>query len=244
MLKGRRQRVRVSMGVLAVAALAFAGPPPATALGELQVSIETRFAEVEEAYLKEVGFDFDGLPNEVAITGVTIGNNKDVVIGDTTGIVDPVPSPCVRVDPTIIRCPPASIDRIVVDLFGGADMLAVSPELDTVTNTVKMRITARLGGGPDRATDGSGATDLWLGGPGRDSLDTGPAGDRLKGGPGVDRLWSGAGPDALFGGGRSDLLFGQAGPDVMHGGPGSHDRCRGGPGRDFANGCEDVVRVR
>jgi Ca2+-binding RTX toxin-like protein len=246
-LKGRRKQIRSVIGVLAtgIAVAALAGPAYAleSARG-LQVSIETRFLNVEEAFLGEVGFDVRGLDNQVVITGVTIGSNKDIVIGDTVGIVDPIPAVCARVDPTIIRCPPDSIDRFVAALGLGRDELIVTPELDTVTNTIKMKITARFAGGSDSATDDSRAKDSWFGGPGRDKLDTGPAGDKLKGGPGVDRLWAGPGSDVLFGGGLNDLLFGQAGLDVMHGGPGIHDRCRGGAGRDFANGCEDVIRVR
>ena len=79
-------------------------------------------------------------------------------------------------------------------------------------------------GGREVTNLGTGASDDFEGGPGRDSF-------RLRGG--ADRAEGSAGADAICGGAGRDLLIGGPGRDI----------CDGGPGRDRAIGCERRRRI-
>lgn len=93
---------------------------------------------------------------------------------------------------------------------------------------------------------GDRGNDTLLGGGGNDALTGGQGADTVKGAGGADRLKGSGGSDQLFGGGGTDDLRGERGKDRLAGGPGTGDRCDGGPQADSligAHGCEVTVSV-
>jgi hypothetical protein len=86
-----------------------------------------------------------------------------------------------------------------------------------------------------------GGKDRILAGPGKDYICSGGGNDTVLAGGGRDKVNGQDGNDTLRGGGNPDLLKGGPGNDNLVGGGtlrDDGDNCRGGPGKDFARGCE------
>ena len=60
--------------VLAGASLSPVSAPAGGATGELQVTIKTRFTEVTDVFLRDVGVDIRGLDNQVVVTAADAGD--------------------------------------------------------------------------------------------------------------------------------------------------------------------------
>lgn len=111
--------------------------------------------------------------------------------------------------------------------------LRVSTTFTDAMGNIETLFSAPTGSVGDNWT-GTGAQDLFLGGPG-DDIANGLAGN--------DLLMGGAGDDRLNGAGGVDTLFGGDGNDVLHGGA-SNDMLTGGGGNDVlagAGGTEDTA---
>ena len=228
----------VTMGV------AVKGSPEASAGGAstgLQVIVETRFAEVTDVLLRDVGADVRGLDNQVVVTALDSGSGDDLVIGDLSGIVDPVPPPFVRVDDTTVRAPANLLfPRLEIrpQLGAGRDTLSLTLALNPVLEDLA-EVDGSLGSGGDQMRDMSKLVDSILGGRGADRIEVGPARDRTKGGPGTDVIKGGPARDRLLGGPGTDFLIGGRAFDYLDGG-GQRDRCDGGPRKDAYIRCELV----
>jgi Ca2+-binding RTX toxin-like protein len=157
--------------------------------------------------------------NRMAFATVTpTGGSPDLVVGDlAAGIADPIPTICVRVDPTIIRCPLLMIDGVNIDLGPGNDTLSGKSLTDAPGYDISQL--------PFRAILGAGR-DVALGGPGPNVIFGGAGRDLIMGGP-LD--------DKLFGGAGNDFLVGEEGNDLFQCGGGPHDLFNDGPGRDLVN---------
>ncbi|MFO0841551.1 MAG: calcium-binding protein [Gemmataceae bacterium] len=148
----------------------------------------------------------------------------------------------------------ASVQRIIVDLGGGDDMLDAGSHADDILTAgyfyppyQPMTVYGR--GGNDTINTGGG--DDWiLGGEGNDTIHGGDGANVIQGeagndvlrggsvkgcvlwgGPGNDTLYGGYGNDGLDGGPGADKLFGEGGNDALRCGPGD-DEADGGPGDD------------
>jgi Ca2+-binding RTX toxin-like protein len=189
---------------LAVALCLGAAPASASAveISTQQVTTHVLIVEAKRSFVNEVGINWVVSP----------GGAPDVVIGDmAAGIPDPIPAPCVRVDPMIARCPANAFNSLQVDLGAGNDLfIAVKPAVG-IDGFVRMEISA--GTGIDQISDRGNTRDTFNGGPGRDQLNSGPLNDRVKGGAQNDRIDCGPGP---------------------------HDVGIGGPGKDLGVHCEKV----
>lgn len=97
--------------------------------------------------------------------------------------------------------------------FSGIEVLALTAQADTYTNSTATGLSADGLGGNDTLTGGTGS-DTLLGGADNDSLDGGNGADKLDGGTGNDTLNGGAGNDTLIGGAGADVLNGGADTDV------------------------------
>jgi Ca2+-binding RTX toxin-like protein len=165
--------------------------------------------------------------NRMAFATVTPeGGSPDLVVGDLgAGIADPIPTICVRVDPTIIRCPLLMIDGANIGLGPGNDTFSGKSLTDASGYDIsQFRIQLILGTGRDVA----------LGGPGPNVIFGGAGRDMIMGGPLEDKLFGGAG---------NDFLVGEEGNDLLQCGKGPHDLFNDGPGRDLVNirACERRV---
>ena len=86
-----------------------------------------------------------------------------------------------------------------------------------------------------------GGNDTIYAGPGPDRVCAGDGDDTILGAVGRDKIDAGDGNDRINGGGNPDLLLGGSGNDTIRGGGtlrDKGDRCKGGPGKDKARGCE------
>ena len=155
----------------------------------------------------------------------------------------------------------ADVDRVIINGFGGADVIRVTALVPTLING---------GFGPDEIFGGPLENDIF-GGPGPDLIHGGPmddvinagqgqdtvfafggndviiggdSNDTLMGGLGDDQIFGGLGLDVLNGQGGNDTLIGNAGADTLDGGAnddilighGGPDELFGGPGNDELNG--------
>ena len=191
----------------------------------------------------------DGGNNDVAV-GIDPSNAADYRLSDSTGIADPIPTGCVRVSPTAIRCPVAGITTVQTDLGAGDDLFKVSsgsvPEGVTVNvfgGDGNDTIRGRNGPGLDQLL-GDGGDDTIYGEGGDDTLDGGDGNDTLLGGPGNDLIFGRAGNDDMFGGGGRDKMAGGTGHDTIEGlggddalkGEQGNDKLSGGSGNDKGSG--------
>jgi Ca2+-binding RTX toxin-like protein len=167
-----------------------------------QVRPDVMFITAEQSFANTVGITWVISPSGA----------PDLVVGDTqAGIPDPIPSSCVRVDPTIVRCQADLFTRLDADLGAGPDSIRVVPAVG-VDGFLTMSL--QLGAGKDRASDAGQTYDIWHGGAGRDRLASGPGNDLVEGGPQND---------------------------IIDCGPGKHDVGIGGPGKlDLGRHCETV----
>jgi Ca2+-binding RTX toxin-like protein len=167
------------------------------------------------------------------VNRVTVGVDQVVPdhfrITDLSGILDPIPPGCVRLDQSSIRCPILNnIDRVEVRLEGGDDHFASVP--GALPEDILLIVHGGKGADTIRGRDGPG-TDLLIGDEGH---------DRLFGEGGNDKLFGGIGADELDGGTGDDDLFGDAGDDNLNGGEGFfEDRLDGGSGNDILNGLKE-----
>lgn len=92
--------------------------------------------------------------------------------------------------------------------FSGIEVLALTAQADTYTNSTTTGLSA----------DGLGGNDTLTGGLGSDTLQGGADNDSLSGADGTDKLDGGTGNDTLNGGAGNDTLIGGAGADVLNGG--------------------------
>jgi hypothetical protein len=106
--------------------------------------------------------------------------------------------------PNELVCAAPSIAGFEVNAGGGADRVAVAPE-------ISIPVTMRGGAGDD----------VLLGGGGPDKLIGGEGDDRLVGGRGDDLLLGGPGTDVLIGGPGNDVLRGGYGEDTLTAGSGN-----------------------
>ena len=152
------------------------------------------------------------------------------------------------------------VNRIVINGFGGADLIRVDAAIPTLING---------GFGADDIFGGTEMNELF-GGPGADMICGGPmddvinagrgqdtvfalggddfviggdANDELVGGPGDDELLGGLGADTLSGNGGEDILIGNVGADTLNGGSGDDELSGlGGPDVLLGGGGNDELR--
>jgi RTX calcium-binding nonapeptide repeat (4 copies) len=118
-------------------------------------------------------------------------------------------------DPTELFCRAPAIAGFEVNVDGGADVVALTPDIP---------IPATLRGGPGRdRLVGGGAADKIIGGGGNDVLGGRRGDDWIFGGPGDDSLFGGPGDDQLRGGPGDDTTVGGPGDDTTVGGPGRNN---------------------
>ena len=159
--------------------------------------------------------------------------------------------------------PMASVDRIIINGFGGSDMIRVDAPVATLINggfgadeIFGSSLSNEIFGGPgpdtiyggplaDTINAGRGR-DTVFGFGGDDNIVGGDADDTLNGGNGNDEIVGGLGADTLNGDGGNDLLIGNVGADLLVGGAGNDeliglggpDEMLGGPGNDEFRGGE------
>lgn len=164
----------------------------------------------------------DAGANDIAV-GIDPSNPGDYKIADSSGISDPLPAGCVRVNATSIRCPAAGVTAVRADMGAGDD------QFKTSSGGVPQETTLNVHG--DEGND----TIRGRNGPGRDFLFGGDGDDQLFGEGGNDEIYGGRGNDEIDGGDGDDKLFGEDGNDIVNGGRGK-DVMRGGRGKDVING--------
>lgn len=201
-LPDRRFVVAVALTLWAISALAT--PPSATA---------------SELALADGRLTYVGGP-EVNLVDVTLGDGRLRVTDPGARIR--ASDGCRTVDLHYATCDPRRVDRLVLDVGSGSDVVDVST----------LGLPAELGGGPgDDALSGGYGDDVLRGDAGDDTIVGGVGNDHESGGLGDDVLDGGAGADVLRGGDGSDTVFGRDGPDVLLG-EGDADSLLGGPADD------------
>ena len=229
-----------------------------------------------ESYLIRVGgFNGEGT-GTMTITCAGDSTPVHVGMGDGVMIVDGTQAPdmitisqvsdmlqIVVNDELIDTVPLSEVDCIILNGYGGADLIQVDALVLTVINGgfgADMIVGGNLAGmlfggpGPDlivggRADDfinaGKG-NDTVFGVLGDDEIIGGSGDDILNGGFGDDQLRGGLGADVLNGQNGEDVLVGNVGADELHGGLdddqlfglGGPDEMFGGPGDDELSGGE------
>jgi Ca2+-binding RTX toxin-like protein len=244
--------------ILAVAGAALAvlslGAPRAEAASVVS------FEEATTPVLDRLVVSGDDGVNDVTV-GLDSALPTSFLITDSSGILDPVPPPCVRLSPTAVSCSVNTHIVILVELRGGEDRFGVGA--GSIPQGGSLYVSGGEGSDMFRGRDGLGrdvfrgeggndqifgldGKDRLDGGPGADELDAGagtfdrlaggPDDDILTGGDGIDNLYGGPGVDILTGLAEDDTLLGEMGNDKLFGGAGA-DKGVGGPGRDsFAGG--------
>jgi len=214
----------------------------ATTLGIGQAQAASLVTLEESTSGQVLRIDGDDRMNDVTV-GIDPAFPTAVLVTDTGGILEPVRLPCVRVDPTAVRCFVNTIIVIVVGLKGGEDKFNVSE--GSIPPDVLLIVTGGDGADTIRGRDGPGSDvlrgdngkDRIFGLGGNDELDGGPGNDELDGGSGNDLLLGDTGDDELDGGTGNDTLRGEEGEDSLNGGEGlGRDELDGGDGRDILNG--------
>lgn len=156
--------------------------------------------------------------------------------------------------------PVQEVSRIVINSFGGADLIVVDAAVPTLLSS-GFGADVVMGGSVENEIFGGPGADIICGGPmddlinsgrgqdtvfalgGNDVVIGGDADDMLVGGPGNDELFGGLGADILNGNGGEDTLIGNAGADTLSGGAGNDVLSGlGGPDELLGRGGDDVLR--
>lgn len=106
----------------------------------------------------------------------------------------------------------SAVNKIVADMKGGNDYVAVSASL--------LKATSLVGGSGNDTIIGGAGKDTLAGGTGSDTLTDAAGGSVINGGGDNDTLRGGTGVDALIGEAGNDNLEGNAGNDYLDGGAG------------------------
>jgi Ca2+-binding RTX toxin-like protein len=225
MMKRGRSRIAMSGSALATTA----------ALGVLLLGLPSAEAQQGEGVRISSGTSPGGLP-VIAISG-TAGDDGIAIrrVGDEIQIAtyevliaDPLPEGCRRAFANVVYCDARRFDAIHVFTGGGND------DVDFDVETLfEFETLVLLEEGADRARETRVAPpamnrvaaaardrpDIFVGGPGNDTIRAKRGRDVIRGNDGNDTLSGGTG---------ADRIFGDAG----------RDRCSGGAGRDRIRGCE------
>jgi Ca2+-binding RTX toxin-like protein len=126
------------------------------------------------------------------------------------------------------------VDVIIINGYGGADLIQVDASIPTVING-GFGADVILGGDRPGMLFGGPGPDLIYGGPSDDFIDAGIGNDTVFGYAGADEILGGSGDDTLNGGAGDDELYGGRGGDTISGGSGN-DLLVGNVGADKLNG--------
>ncbi|MEV0584320.1 hypothetical protein [Nonomuraea sp. NPDC050310] len=118
----------------------------------------------------------DNITIKVVGTTIEVVNTNDTLITNFA---------CAQVNPNTVRCPSASVSRIVANVKDGSDI---------VRNNTALPLQAFLGIGSDQYFGGSNQ-DRVSGDFGRDTMVGNGGNDIMDGGPGVDSADGGSGTD-------------------------------------------------
>lgn len=170
------------------------------------------------------------------------------------------PPLCYNVDPNTVRCPFASIVRMVIDVGAGDDRVVVRAPVDVVVyggeadDTIITDLADELHGGTgDDLLDGGPGPDLMAGGPGNDTVTyanrVAPASVSLDGIANDGEAGEGDNVaddvENIIGGQGDDVFNGSDAPNRIEGGPGN-DTIDGkrGPDQMLGQAGDDTIRSR
>ena len=156
--------------------------------------------------------------------------------------------------------PIQDVSRIVINSFGGVDLIVVDAAVPTLINA-GFGADIVMGGSVENEIFGGPGADIICGGPmddvinagrgqdtvfalgGDDIVIGGDADDMLVGGPGNDEMFGGLGADTLNGNGGEDILIGNVGADTLNGGADDDELSGlGGPDVLLGSGGNDELR--
>ncbi|MBK5220365.1 MAG: DUF11 domain-containing protein [Thermoleophilia bacterium] len=264
----RRFPLSILLGILSLAALAFAASGAAAPAGTTDLAISKSDSpdpvRVGSTLTYTIGVENRG---PLAATGVTVTDTLP------KGVDFASASPGCTQKARKITCPLGDIPFGGVNYSGAAKVtIAVIPrQAGTITNTASVngdqkdpvaannsasvstrvlgaatcrRLTATITGTPgDDVLVGTGGPDVLVALGGNDTIRTGAGRDLICAGAGNDFVVGGSAGDRVFASAGSDRLLGRGGPDLLKAGAGN-DVLKGGLGSDRLRGGSGSDRCR